>query len=1020
MSYMGVSTESLSVGDWVVISKSGRTGEVIALNRRLVEVGFREKPDGPFMHFDEFLMRDVIRIGNPIGMVVWTSEGPFWRGRTVSGVAGEYVAFGPKADEPVRRVDAKILDQTLLLDVAEIVRSKMTTSFFELETRREFRNWYLNQMRVSNGIPSFLTTTVRPALHQLKIMTRVIEDPIRRYVLADEVGLGKTIETGLILRQILWEKPDAKIWVFAPTSLVEQWRNELRVKVRLMEEVGHSIIVKNYEELKMTPKSEIDMVVIDEAHRLCDADEPDFEYLRSVQRWTSVSAGLLLLSATPYRSESITFLRILNLIDPILYPMESLPDFEMRLDRRVDHADIVHSLSEEMSPDIALTLLANLPESAVDPDLRTVISRIEQKANDDNEDVSDEIQETRMILEERYRIGRRVIRTRRNSQLIDNFFVRGRSFDERKIVDKSRSVCDEFLEAWRISALDHNSTIGREVFPGLLEACLNGVSSLRRFVSDRVGALKSQNDSAFDGELEFLERFNSETNQSGHSRVEAFVLAIHSELSINRQQKIAIACSESADAEEILRKLISRFGGSAVEAHILGITSEDAREAIEIFETSPDCRVFVFDRSAEEGANLQVTTKLIHFDLPISVNRLEQRIGRADRYSDRSRRPVVNEVLKETDSQWVTGYQNFLSNALGIFELSVATVQRRLMTIMSSLITRLFEHGHIAFEESWGDIRLQLERERRRVERLEFVESQDFNFGFSRETYSDLLDFDEMWGDSMDVLDAITSRNNGLGITKFRRLGAKTPVFGYTIDRTFQNSPALYMGLSVNLPDFATPSRMAMKHGDSIRLLRLGDRFVDRLFQTLKTDSRGRFAMGHLYSPDVQFDQLWFEFEFWESLANSIHGSRTRESRLLQSAFPPLRIVIALDQDGRVVREVGREEKSSITRLNREGFEKVRGQFNVEECFERSLMDASLVADETFEKLRKEARDHFDKRSNRRLRMFNFQENSEAILQENLDRELILQSFDEPDRRLESVRMFLSSGRSYDAWKSST
>jgi hypothetical protein len=98
----------------------------------------------------------------------------------------------------------------------------------------------------------------------------------------------------------------------------------------------------------------------------------------------------------------------------------------------------------------------------------------------------------------------------------------------------------------------------------------------------------------------------------------------------------------------------------------------------------------------------------------------------------------------------------------------------------------------------------------------------------------------------------------------------------------------------------------------------------------------------------------------------------------------------------------------------------VRGQFNVEECFERSLMDASLVADETFEKLRKEARDHFDKRSNRRLRMFNFQENSEAILQENLDRELILQSFDEPDRRLESVRMFLSSGRSYDAWKSST
>ena len=59
--------------------------------------------------------------------------------------------------------------------------------------------------------------------HQVRAARRVLLDPVRRYVLADEVGLGKTIEAGMILRQIMLETPRTRAVVLAPDHLVPQW-----------------------------------------------------------------------------------------------------------------------------------------------------------------------------------------------------------------------------------------------------------------------------------------------------------------------------------------------------------------------------------------------------------------------------------------------------------------------------------------------------------------------------------------------------------------------------------------------------------------------------------------------------------------------------------------------------------------------------------------------------------------------------------------------------------------------------
>jgi ATP-dependent helicase HepA len=63
--------------------------------------------------------------------------------------------------------------------------------------------------------------------HQIAAVRRILTDPIQRYLLADEVGLGKTIEAALVVRQHLIDEPRTKVVIAVPSQLLEQWRSEL-------------------------------------------------------------------------------------------------------------------------------------------------------------------------------------------------------------------------------------------------------------------------------------------------------------------------------------------------------------------------------------------------------------------------------------------------------------------------------------------------------------------------------------------------------------------------------------------------------------------------------------------------------------------------------------------------------------------------------------------------------------------------------------------------------------------------
>ena len=100
---------------------------------------------------------------------------------------------------------------------------------------RFLRRWALRScqsrwLQDSGGIPAFLGARIRPMGHQLYAARRVLWDRTPRFILADEVGLGKTIEAGLVIQSLMTDKPDLRVLVITPGSMARQWQTELYLR----------------------------------------------------------------------------------------------------------------------------------------------------------------------------------------------------------------------------------------------------------------------------------------------------------------------------------------------------------------------------------------------------------------------------------------------------------------------------------------------------------------------------------------------------------------------------------------------------------------------------------------------------------------------------------------------------------------------------------------------------------------------------------------------------------------------
>ena len=269
-----------------------------------------------------------------------------------------------------------------------------------------------------------------------------------RFLLADEVGLGKTIEAGLVMQSLLAMEPRLRVLILVPGSLLSQWFVELHVKFggrdcvmldarRLSEwgqgvgEVGspfagHAVICSTtaIEQLDPIRQAQFDdeawdLVIVDECHRM----QPDGQLYEQVLQLSQRCPRLLLLSATPGPHHADAYLALLHLLQPDAYPRDDVESFQQQWAATRSVAELLAESAalQEMTDDaqrraqqkdIATRWIALLPDDKQLAELVTQWQNVDHKQEPQQQQAAYE--ELTNYAKERYQLDHRVIRHRRS------------------------------------------------------------------------------------------------------------------------------------------------------------------------------------------------------------------------------------------------------------------------------------------------------------------------------------------------------------------------------------------------------------------------------------------------------------------------------------------------------------------------------------------------------------------------------------------------------------------------------
>ncbi|EIJ78841.1 SNF2-related protein [Bacillus methanolicus PB1] len=197
-------------------------------------------------------------------------------------------------------------------------------------------NWELYKLAVEVAkhtvIPEFeglqapkYLPNLTPLPHQIEVAKQVVENMNGKAILADEVGLGKTIEAGLILKEYMIRGLVKKVLILVPASLVTQWAHELNTKFFIPAIAQrksyvwdqYDVVVSSIDTAKRSPHREIiyeqdyDLIIVDEAHKLKNNKTKNYEFVQKLKK-----KFCLLLTATPIQNRIEEIFNLVSLLKP--------------------------------------------------------------------------------------------------------------------------------------------------------------------------------------------------------------------------------------------------------------------------------------------------------------------------------------------------------------------------------------------------------------------------------------------------------------------------------------------------------------------------------------------------------------------------------------------------------------------------------------------------------------------------------------------------------------------------------
>ncbi|MXW98260.1 MAG: DEAD/DEAH box helicase [Acidimicrobiaceae bacterium] len=683
------------------------------------------------------------------------------------------------------------------------------------------------------GVDGLLLGSVELHDHQLTVVRSVSDDHERRYLLADEVGLGKTVEAGAIVWQSLRDRPTGEVLVLTPDHLRQQWAEELIGKFHVDRFPRASIRIRAHEEPETWPDGPVGVLVVDEAHHLTRAGPLPTETLVRMTELAHGARDVLLLSATPVRTNEVAFLDLLHLLDPKNYQPQDLGEFTRRVEMRDELALIHHSLTPDLD-EFDFSLYADQLRS-VFPDDKALDLLIGQALDCTDSQRPDRIVRVREHLSETYRLHHRLLRTRRSPQISASFGVRGRRRGRPftvEISDDSDELRADLIEGFRLHVAELVESGEVEIDRAIeaLRVLGQACGSLPHAILEFTARDESE------GAIGVVSHWLASSGEAWRRELEALapIVLDATALQIGRMAiakalgKVVVASAYPAVAQAVSSAVAGSFGRHRVAEHLNARSRDENAASVDRWRCDESCRLLVCDASAEEGINLQTADVVIHLDLPWDVFRLEQRLGRADRFVRGKLQPVESMVFMYGDQAYASGWFLFAADSCGVFDQSVSSLQYVLADLESEVLAQAITGRAGVFD---SDIESRRERLHVEEQRIAAHDSLDSVSGLHRGLNERLLDEDAnpRLGAALKAwLTGVGAKTWSPAKGSLQIAGRPRPQVPFALERAM----APWFGTEVALARRAAVDRKAP-------IVRPGHGLLDAIVNYLRDDDRG-------------------------------------------------------------------------------------------------------------------------------------------------------------------------------------
>lgn len=516
--------------------------------------------------------------------------------------------------------------------------------------------------------------------HQIDAALFALENPLREGVLlADEVGLGKTIEAGLVLCQ-LWAERKRRLLVVCPAALRKQWQAELREKFSLpslvldkavlkqqnrsltdflSSQAGRQVLVVSYE-FAAKCAAEInaagwDLAVFDEAHKLRNVYKGGSKQAQTLLNAFAGSQKLL-LSATPLQNSLMEFYGLSLFLDEHLFG--SKKEFQKCFINRGD----TDELRTRLSPYVKRTLRKDVLEYIRYTRRHTITQNY--RLNDDEYAlymaVSDFLakgESYALPKRQRHLTGlvlRKLLASSTPALSGTLGVIRQRLDTMQKTAQRPSeslfAALDEDLEDWEAFDDEENDSDAEPIDFKLLAA---EIAEMDGFIKH---ARTLTHDSKAQALLQALKTGFQKMQEAGAAdkaviftesvRTQEYLFEFLGKNGYEGQIVLFSGDNKHPDSQRRYKAWLDKNAGSP---HHTGSPAVDKRTAlIDAFKNQT--KIMIATESAAEGVNLQFCSLLINYDLPWNPQRIEQRIGRCHRYGQKSDVVVINFLNTRNDA----------------------------------------------------------------------------------------------------------------------------------------------------------------------------------------------------------------------------------------------------------------------------------------------------------------------------------------------------------------------------------